>query len=59
MRLHLPLSEQKFFLSHAKDSVEVRANFYEEAEFAQTKADEYFNIRPSYDDDDAQEKTTS
>ncbi|PSR85674.1 phytanoyl-dioxygenase family protein [Coniella lustricola] len=47
-RLHLPLSTQDFFLGQAKGRVEVRANFYEDSEFAVTKADTYFDIRPQY-----------
>lgn len=52
MRTHLPASQQAFFLGHAQDRVEVRANFYGDQEFARTTADEFFDLRPTYDDDD-------
>lgn len=47
-RLHLPLSQQEFFMGSAKGRVEVRANFYDDEEFAKTTADTYFDIRPQY-----------
>ncbi|KAJ9156200.1 Phytanoyl-dioxygenase family protein [Pleurostoma richardsiae] len=48
MRVHLPASQKEFFLSHAQDKVEVRANFYEDKEFEVLKADTYFDLRPTY-----------
>ena len=51
MRAHLPASQQAFFLGHAQDKVEVRANFYGAEEFAKTTADEFFDLRPTYEDE--------
>lgn len=51
-RLHLPVSQQQFFLGCARGRVEVRANFYGDEEFAMTKADTIFDIRPQYPDDE-------
>ena len=48
MRLHLPASQQDFFLGNAQEKVEVRANFYGEEEFKTLKSDTYFNLRPQY-----------
>lgn len=53
MRCHLPASREAFFLGHAGDKVEVRANFYGDGEFASTKADDFFDLRPSYEDGEA------
>ncbi|CAN8105438.1 unnamed protein product [Discula destructiva] len=47
-RLHLPLSQQELLLSQAKGRVEVRANFYEDEDFHESKADTFFDIRPQY-----------
>lgn len=45
-RLHLPVSQQEFFIGRARGRVEVRANFHEDEEFEKTKADSVFDIRP-------------
>ncbi|KAI3325911.1 phytanoyl-dioxygenase family protein [Xylariaceae sp. AK1471] len=50
MRCHLPLSSQAFFLSHASNLVEVRANFYPDEELAKIKPDELFSLRPDQSD---------
>ncbi|KUI60918.1 Kanamycin B dioxygenase [Cytospora mali] len=50
-RMHLPVSQQEFFLAGARGRVEVRANFYSDEEFEKTKADNLFDIRPQYGDD--------
>lgn len=36
----------------AKGRVEVRANFQDDEEFAQTTKDTYFDIRPQYRDEE-------
>ena len=48
MRVHLPFSQQNFFLGNAGDMVDVRAQFYGEDEFEATKNDMVFNLRPDY-----------
>lgn len=50
-RLHLPLSQQEFYLGRADGRVEVRSNFYNDEEFAKSQADTYFDIRPQYRDE--------
>lgn len=50
-RLHLPLTHQDFFMGSARGRVEVRANFYDDEEFATTTKDTYFDIRPQYGDE--------
>ncbi|ROV93440.1 hypothetical protein VPNG_09610 [Cytospora leucostoma] len=51
-RMHLPSSQQNFFLGGARGRVEVRANFYDDEKFEETKADTFFDIRPHYGDDE-------
>lgn len=48
--MHLPESQQEFFMGRARGRVEVRANFYGDEEFEKTKADSFFDIRPQYGD---------
>lgn len=50
--MHLPSSQQGFFLGAARGKVEVRANFYGDEEFEETKADTFFDIRPQYGRDE-------
>ncbi|KAF3763305.1 phytanoyl-CoA dioxygenase family protein [Cryphonectria parasitica EP155] len=51
-RLHLPLSQEEFFLGQSKGRIEVRANFYDDDEFSKTKADTMFDICPQYGSDE-------
>ncbi|KAK2608099.1 hypothetical protein N8I77_006732 [Diaporthe amygdali] len=51
-RLHLPASQQHFFVGHSRGRLEVRANFYDDEEFEKTKADSVFDIRPRYEEDE-------
>lgn len=48
MRVHLPFAQQNFFLGNAGDMVDVRAQFYSDEEYAETKNDMIFNLRPTY-----------
>jgi hypothetical protein len=50
--MHLPVSQQEFFIGRARGRVEVRSNFYSDEEFEKTKADSFFDIRPQYGDDE-------
>ena len=45
-RTHLPESQRAFWLSN--NQVELRANFWEEVEFKNTKKDSEFLVRPTY-----------
>ncbi|KAG6360966.1 hypothetical protein INS49_012034 [Diaporthe citri] len=51
-RMHLPASQQEFFMGRARGRVEVRANFHDDEEFAKTKADAIFDLRPQYGEDE-------
>ncbi|KAI6085445.1 phytanoyl-dioxygenase family protein [Hypoxylon rubiginosum] len=46
LHLHLPLSQKEFFTEKAAGRVEVRAKWYEDEEFAKTKADTVFYAGP-------------
>lgn len=48
MHVHLPLSQDNFFLDHDRDLVEVRAKWYQDDELANTQADTVFETRPCY-----------
>lgn len=50
--MHLPESQQAFFMGRARGRVEVRANFHDDEEFEKTKADSIFDIRPQHGEDE-------
>lgn len=50
--MHLPVSQQEFFMGRARGRVEVRADFLEDEGFEKTKADSFFDIRPQYGNDE-------
>jgi hypothetical protein len=48
MRVHLPFSQREFFLSNARELVDVRAQWYSKEELSKTNADTAFYSRPAY-----------
>lgn len=48
LKVHLPLSQEKFFLGHERSDVEVRATWYTDEDLVKNTEDTNFDTRPAY-----------